>query len=266
MTFGEAVEAVKNGARAQREGWNGKDQYVELASEISYVNARGEIVNADHEAIGNQALAFVGTSGVQLGWLASQADMLACDWKLIEAVEDEVDLRCLEAGDRFTWKGYDWICLDPAYVKSDVSGVFALMDGLYKEEVPFNTSEHVKETGRPLNNYAYSTLRHECDSLAEELGTENLFLHEVDLTSDDGMDDYGTVYGRVFPLSCEEYRRYRKLIPLYDDWWWTCTPYSCYPSYASGARIVCTDGSLYYYNATNGNGLVPACIICKDLS
>lgn len=33
-------------------------------------------------AIGNQAIAFVGTSGVQLGWLASQADMLAEDWIL----------------------------------------------------------------------------------------------------------------------------------------------------------------------------------------
>ncbi len=34
-------------------------------------------------AIGNKAIAFVGTSGVQLGWLASQADMLAEDWKIV---------------------------------------------------------------------------------------------------------------------------------------------------------------------------------------
>ena len=39
---------------------------------ISYKNANGKIINADHEAIGNQALAFVDKSGVQLGWLASQ--------------------------------------------------------------------------------------------------------------------------------------------------------------------------------------------------
>lgn len=83
MTFGEAIEKVKAGQRIAREGWNGKNQYVELASYISYRNAAGEIVNADHEAIGNKALAFVGTSGVQLGWLASQADMLAEDWKTV---------------------------------------------------------------------------------------------------------------------------------------------------------------------------------------
>lgn len=84
MNFGEAIIAVKEGKKIQREGWNGKNQYVELATCISYKNANGEIVNADHDAIGNNALAFVGTSGVQLGWLASQADMLANDWKVTD--------------------------------------------------------------------------------------------------------------------------------------------------------------------------------------
>lgn len=83
MNFGQAIEAVKNGKKAQRSGWNGKNQYIELATCISYKNADGEIVNAEHDAIGNKAIAFVGTSGVQLGWLASQADMLAEDWKIV---------------------------------------------------------------------------------------------------------------------------------------------------------------------------------------
>ena len=83
MTFGEAIERVQAGQRIQRDGWNGKAQYVELATKISYVNSKGEIINVQHDAIGNQALAFVGTSGVQLGWLASQADMLASDWKVL---------------------------------------------------------------------------------------------------------------------------------------------------------------------------------------
>lgn len=84
MNFGEAICAVKAGKRIQREGWNGKKQYVELATCISYKNAHGEVINAEHNAIGNMALAFVGTSGVQLGWLASQADMLANDWNIVE--------------------------------------------------------------------------------------------------------------------------------------------------------------------------------------
>lgn len=84
MNFGDAIKAMRDGKRVQRSGWNGKNQYIELASCISYMNAKGEVVNVDHDAIGNKAVAFVGTSGVQIGWLASQADMLADDWKLVD--------------------------------------------------------------------------------------------------------------------------------------------------------------------------------------
>lgn len=83
MSFGLAIEAAKKGKRIARKGWNGKRQYVELATAISYTSPIGAVVNAEHDAIGNQALAFVGTSGVQMGWLASQADMLADDWMIV---------------------------------------------------------------------------------------------------------------------------------------------------------------------------------------
>ena len=84
LSFGLAIEAAKKGKKIARSGWNGKNQYVELATNISYVGTDGSVVNAEHDAIGNKALTFVGTSGVQMGWLASQADMLADDWKIVE--------------------------------------------------------------------------------------------------------------------------------------------------------------------------------------
>lgn len=82
--FGDAIKYMKRGLKVKRQGWNGKNQYIELATNISYKNASGEIVNCAHEAVGNKAIAFVGTSGVQMGWLASQADMLAEDWIFVE--------------------------------------------------------------------------------------------------------------------------------------------------------------------------------------
>lgn len=85
FSFGEAIKCMKRGFKVARKGWNGKSQYIELASNISYVNAAGEVVNCEHDAIGNKAIAFVGTSGVQMGWLASQADMLAEDWVFAES-------------------------------------------------------------------------------------------------------------------------------------------------------------------------------------
>nr|DAE61426.1 MAG TPA: Protein of unknown function (DUF2829) [Caudoviricetes sp.] len=84
VSFSKAIEAMKLGHKCSRAGWNGKGQYIELAMCISYKNAHGEVVNAEHDAVGNRAVAFVGTSGVQLGWLASQADLLAEDWQIVE--------------------------------------------------------------------------------------------------------------------------------------------------------------------------------------
>ena len=84
MNFGSAIEMLKKGKKVARKGWNGKKQYIEISTNISYINRRLELVNVEHDAIGNQAIAFVGTSGVQIGWLASQADMLADDWVLVE--------------------------------------------------------------------------------------------------------------------------------------------------------------------------------------
>ena len=82
FSFSDAIRYLKRGLKVARKGWNGKKQYIELATGISYKASNDEIVNAEHADIGNAAIAFVGTRGVQLGWLASQADMLADDWVL----------------------------------------------------------------------------------------------------------------------------------------------------------------------------------------
>lgn len=84
FSFADAIRYLKRGFKVARQGWNGKKQYIQLATAISYKSADGEIVNCNHDAIGNQAIAFIGTSGVQMGWLASQADMLAEDWTFVK--------------------------------------------------------------------------------------------------------------------------------------------------------------------------------------
>lgn len=78
--FGDAIKYMKRGLKVKRQGWNGKNQHIELTRNISYVEPDGTVQNCDHEAIGNMAIVFGGTSGVQMGWLASQADMLADEW------------------------------------------------------------------------------------------------------------------------------------------------------------------------------------------
>lgn len=83
VDFGEAIRALKEGKRVCRKGWNGKDQYLELGKDISYTNLKGYTMVAYHEDIGSQAIVFYGTRGRQMGWLASQSDMLAEDWCIL---------------------------------------------------------------------------------------------------------------------------------------------------------------------------------------
>lgn len=78
--FDWAITAVKNGKKVTRAGWNGKGQYIELAFNIRYDTETSTDNTVNHDAMGNKAIVFNGTSGKQIGWLASQADMLSDDW------------------------------------------------------------------------------------------------------------------------------------------------------------------------------------------
>ena len=82
--FGTAIKLVKQGRKLKRKGWNGQDQFIELATVVSFQRPNGDIVGVNHKDMGSKAIAFHGTSGIQLGWLASQADMLSEDWVEVE--------------------------------------------------------------------------------------------------------------------------------------------------------------------------------------
>ena len=75
--------------------------------------------------------------------------------------------------------------------------------------------------------------------------TSALIPTTIDLTSDDGLKDYGETTQKIFLLTCDMYRKYRSIIPNLDDWWWLATAYSTESNgYAYRARIVYSDGSL----------------------
>lgn len=90
--------------------------------------------------------------------------------------------------------------------------------------------------------------------------TSALIPTTIDLTSDDGLKDYGETTQKIFLLTCDMYRKYRSIIPNLDDWWWLATAYSTESNgYAHNARYVDSDGSLGYYYASDGRiGVRPA--------
>ena len=93
MTFGSAIEAMKKGMKVARSGWNGKDMWIAVGGQPVVLKAEGFWnPHAKKHAIENGGSATVlpyiifKTAGneILMGWLASQTDMLAEDWLIIE--------------------------------------------------------------------------------------------------------------------------------------------------------------------------------------
>lgn len=102
------------------------------------------------------------------------------------------------------------------------------------------------------NNYANSSIRKLLNTeyfkkLADAVGEENIIETEIDLTSDDGLDDYGKVTDKVGLFTVDMYRKYNRIIEKYpvDDWWWLATPYSTpHRDYNFSVRCVSDCGSV----------------------
>lgn len=161
------------------------------------------------------------------------------------------NISVLSAGERFIFKGFEWITLD----NNVDGGVLAIMASAW------NGEEYRFDEGC-CGNYAKSSLRRKLLSeLIPVLGEDNLIPHEVDLVADNGDDRYGKVSDKVFILSCDEYRKYRKNVPLLPEWMWTCTPWYITDSgYSIHVRIVNADGNLNGNYAHSTNGVAPACV------
>lgn len=91
MTFGMAIEAMKRGKKVARAGWNGKGMYLWLLPKAEVKkewckDQRLIEVMGDGDTI--QCLGSIrmrtATGEVLTGWLASQTDMLAEDWEVVE--------------------------------------------------------------------------------------------------------------------------------------------------------------------------------------
>lgn len=79
MDFSEALKLLKAGYKIRRENWNGKNQWLELGHNACYTDTHGKFCETD-----NPCIVFVTPRGTQVGWLASQPDMLSNDWIIME--------------------------------------------------------------------------------------------------------------------------------------------------------------------------------------
>lgn len=72
LNFGAALEALKIKLKVSREGWNGKGMWIAL--QTPDVNSKMTLPYIYMRTV----------QGAEVPWLASQTDMLAEDWEVVE--------------------------------------------------------------------------------------------------------------------------------------------------------------------------------------
>ena len=149
-------------------------------------------------------------------------------------------IKNLNPGDRFGYGMKSAIVLD----KMDDGVLCMVVDELYQCEFDKNNN----------NNFTVSTLRRKLDFdyaqqwIDEGANSRDFVEMEVDLTADDGLDDYGTCKCYLVPRTCEQHRKYRKFIPNRENWEWTATPWDTKSnSDFSRVRAINDNGCIYDY-------------------
>lgn len=80
MNFGEAIEALRDGKRCARAGWNGVGIFIELQVPDAFSKMSSSYIYIDTTGLQTENVA---APKSRVPWLASQTDMLAVDWEVI---------------------------------------------------------------------------------------------------------------------------------------------------------------------------------------
>ena len=134
-----------------------------------------------------------------------------------------------------------------------------ILKGMYGEDMEF---------GAENNNYEGSYVDEKCQEFAQALseivGWEDIILHKVDLTSDDGLKDYGTVERRASLITAEMYRKFVDILDKFNPkcWWWLATPWST-KRHENDAWVKCVSpsGIIGSGRYTRDYGVRPFCIL-----
>lgn len=88
MTFGEALELLKEGQRVQRIGWKGKDMFLYLVRGTQFEVNRAPLDGIYPKGTMVRYLPHIDmrtADGDHVPWLASQSDILGDDWQIFKS-------------------------------------------------------------------------------------------------------------------------------------------------------------------------------------
>lgn len=92
LSFGLAIDALKQGLRVARHGWNGKGMFLFLVPGSVFKVSRAPLLGIYPEGTEINYHSHIDmrtASGEIIPWLASQTDMLADDWHIVDHIHSK---------------------------------------------------------------------------------------------------------------------------------------------------------------------------------
>lgn len=154
-----------------------------------------------------------------------------------------IELSRVRQGEHFTLDGVEFVKLD-----CDEEATFALTADTLPECCAFEDDDAEREDH---NNFSGSLIQKHMERFFREQHSpifKAIVERPIDLTSMDGMTTYGKPFTVARLLTIDEFRKYRRFIPLTSKPFWTATPWTTLRSPSSvtdRAYCIGTGGTVY---------------------
>lgn len=165
--------------------------------------------------------------------------------------EKTIELGKVRQGERFKLDGVEFVKLD-----CDEEATFVLTADTLPECCAFEDDDAEREDH---NNFSGSLIQKHMERFFREQHSpifKAIVERHIDLTSMDGMTTYGKPFTVARLLTIDEFRKYRRFIPLTSKPFWTATPWTTLRSpnsYDYDAYYIDTDGTVDYDNVDDAN-------------
>ena len=151
--------------------------------------------------------------------------------------EKTIEFGKVRQGERFKLDGVEFVKLD-----CDEEATFAVTSDTLPECCAFEDDDAEREDH---NNFDGSLIQKHMERFWREQHSpifKAIVERPIDLTSMDGMTTYGKPFTVARLLTIDEFRKYRRFIPLTSKAFWTATPWTTLRSPFSDADYACNIG------------------------
>lgn len=150
---------------------------------------------------------------------------------VIDVPSSGVELSTLEPGTVFKKNGVEYIVCE----QHDDGRTSVVRKECLENSMKFGDNNNwIGSDVRSYLNESYLS------DIENDFGEDNILVHDVDLTSLDGYNDYGVSKDKISLMTIDRYRKYHKYIGDTDEWNWLSTPDST-PSGTGSSDVLFAD-------------------------